>query len=82
MIMVRMKTRYILCELVREDGMPCSHKWPDGKVYLAIRDALQKAHGDLGMAIVKKSLNGSVSHRISSSGYIYNYTQFTIMSLF
>jgi len=67
-IMVRMKNRYLLCELVKEDGTPCSHRCTDHKVYVTIRDALQKAHGDLGMAVVKKSLN--VKYMNSQTGII------------
>jgi len=55
-------------ELVDEEGIPLSHRWTDKKVYTAIRDALHKAHGDLGMAVVKKSLN--VKYMNSQTGII------------
>jgi len=56
--MVRLKQRYVLCEIVTPDErrLMC-HTWKSHDVYTCVRNAIVKAHGDYGIAIMQSSLS-------------------------
>lgn len=53
--MVRLKQRYIVCELV-SDSKPCVLSLIDSDIIHCLRSEVQRLHGDYGLAVVHLSL--------------------------
>lgn len=64
--MVRLKNRYLLLELITEDGR-CDDGL-NGKLLLDVfRDAIGTIHGDYGLGACQHSLKGKTEHALTRS---------------
>lgn len=69
--MVRLKNRYLLLELITEDGR--SDDGLNGKLLLDVfRDAIGTIHGDYGLGACQHSLKGTIERVLARSAMAWN----------